>query len=213
MSTYVGKMKNVLVAFNNAALDIRQKVQHANEQFKTDVAAEEVNKLRAQLAQAAEEARDQISAILRQAIATAKEWAAPDGTKIDAADLELLRGDFNLSAEDIHGLLVKHQGNGVMVNAIAKYAKAHEIVPNYVPNVEDKVSAYEAFAKGANEMISNISGNLGYSTDSDVLVLWGQPGNMSQRLELAIYGIKDHAPAAEQPKAVFGFGFKPLPGR
>ena len=118
MSTYVGKMKNVLVAFNDAALGIRQKVQHANEQFKTDVAAEEVNKLRAQLAQAAEEVRDQISAILRQAVTAAKAWAAPDGTKIDAADLELLRGDFNLSAEDIHGLLVKHQGNGVQLHGL-----------------------------------------------------------------------------------------------
>ena len=83
----------------------------------------------------------------------------------------------------------------------------------YIPNVEDKVSAYEAFANGANNMIANISGTLGYSTDSDTLAQWGQPGNMSQRLELAIFGIKDQAPAAEPPKAVFGFDFKPLDGR
>ncbi len=213
MSTYVGKMKDVLVTFNNTALDIRKKMQNAHAQYTADIAAAEENKLRGQLKQAAEGARDQIAAILQQAITSANKWAAPDGAKIDAADLELLRGDFNLSAEDIHGLLVKHQGNGVMVNAIAKYAEDHSITPNYIPNVEDKVSAYEAFANGANNMISNISGNIGYSTDSDTLALWGQPGNMSQRLELVIFGIKDQEPAAESPKGVLRFDFKPLPGR
>ena len=187
-------------------------MQNAQAQYKADIAAAEENKLREQLKQAENAAREKITGILQEAVAAAKQWAAPDGTKIDAADLELLRGDFNLSAEDIHGLLVKHQQNGVMVNAIAKYAKEHSITTGYVPNVEDKVSAYEAFANGANNMISNISGNLGYSTDSDTLALWGQPGNMSQRLELAIFGIKGQT-AAETPKAVFDFGFKPLDGR
>lgn len=65
----------------------------------------------------------------------------------------------------------------------------------------------------ANNMISNISGNLGYSTDSNVLVLWGQPGNMSQRAEMALFGIKNQEPAAVQPKPVFGFDFTPLRGR
>lgn len=213
MSTYVGKMKDVLVSLNNTALDIHKKMQNVHAQYKEDIAAAEEKKLREQLKQAAEGAKDQIAVILQQAITAAKKWAAPDGAKIDAADLELMRGDFNLSAEDLHGLLVKHQGNGVMVNAIAKYAKEHSITTGYVPNVEDKMSAYKAFANGANNMIANISGNLGYSTDSDTLALWGQPGNMSQRLELAIFGIKDQAPAAEPPKAVFDFGFKPLEGR
>ncbi|MBQ3542151.1 MAG: hypothetical protein IJA45_03390 [Oscillospiraceae bacterium] len=212
MSTHVGKMKDVLVSFNTTALDIRKKMQNAHAQYKEDIAAAEENKLREQLKQAEATAREQIAGILQEAVAAAKQWAAPDGAKIDAADLELLRGDFNLSTEDIHGLLVKHQGNGVMVNAIAKYAKEHGITPSYIPNVEDKESAYEAFANGANNMISNIAGNLGYSADSDTLALWGQPGNMSQRLELAIFGIKDLS-AAEPPKATFDFGFKPLEGR
>lgn len=212
MSKYVGKMKDVLVTLNNTALDIRNKQQVARAQYKDDIAAGEIEKLRAQLKQAEIAAREQIEAILQEAIAAAKKWAAPDGSKINTADLELLRGDFNLSVEDIHGLLVKHQQNGVMVNAIAKYAKEHGIIPDYIPNVEDKVSAYKTFANGAINMISNICGNLGYATDSDTLVLWGQPGNMSQRLELAIFGIKDHS-AAESTKAVFGFSFKPLEGR
>lgn len=212
MSTYVGKMKDVLVSFNNTALDIRKKMQNAQAQYKADIAAAEENKLREQLKQAAESARNQIAAILQQAITVAKKWSAPDGAKIDAADLELLRGDFNISAEDIHGLLVKHQGNGVMVNAIAKYAKEHGIVPDYIPNVEDKVSAYEAFANGANNMIANICGNIGLTPTDEALTTWGTSGNMSQRLELAIYGIKE-LPAAEPPKATFDFGFKHLEGR
>lgn len=213
MSTYVGKMKDVLVSFNNTVLDIRAKMQYAQDQYKADVAAAEENKLRTQLKQAEEGARNQISVILQQAVVAAKAWATPDGTKIDTADLELLRGDFNLSAENLDTLLVKHQGNGVMVNAIAKYAKEQGIAPQYIPNLEDKVSAYEAFANGANNMISNISGNLGYSTDSDALVLWGTSGSMSQRLKLVIFGIRDQEPKEEQPRAVFSFDFTPLRDR
>lgn len=212
MSKYVGKMKDVLVSFNTTALDIRKKKQTAQEQYKDDIAASEIAKLQGQLKQAESAAREQIADILQQAVATAKQWAMPDGTKIDTADLELLRGDFNLSVEDLDALLVKHQGNGVMVNAIAKYAKEHGITPSYIPNVEDKVSAYEAFSSGANNMISNICGNIGLTPTDEVLTKWGVSGNMSQRLELAIFGIK--APVAtEQPKAAFNFDFKPLHGR
>ena len=212
MSTYVGKMKDVLVAFNNTALDIRKKKQAVQEQYKDDIAASEIAKLQNQLKQAEATAREQIADIQQQAVAAAKQWAMPDGTKIDTADLELLRGDFNLSVEDLNSLLIKHQGNGVMVNAIAKYAKEHGITPGYIPNVEDKLFAYEAFASGANKMVSDICGNIGLSCTNEALTKWGTSGNMSQRLELAIFGIK--APATtETPKAVFDFGFKPLAGR
>lgn len=213
MSTYVGKMKDVLVSFNNTALDIRKKMQNAHAQYKADIAAAEENKLRGQLKQAAEGARDQIAVILQQAVTAAKKWATLDSAEIDVADLSLLRGGFRITTEDIHRLLVKHQNNGTMVNAIAAFASKSGLKVQYIPNVADKLSAYESFAKGANSMISDISGNLGYSTDSDTLVLWGQPGNISAQLELAVYGIKDQAPAAEPPKAVFGFDFKPLNGR
>ena len=213
MSQYVSKMKDALVSFNNTALDIQKKMQYAHDRYNADVASTEVNSLRIQLQAAERDARNQVAAILQQAIAAAKAWAAPDGARIDAADLELLRGDFCLSTEDIHSMLVKHQSNGVMVNAIAKYAKEHGITPDYVPNVGDKVSAYEAFAAGANNMISHISGNLGYSFGSDTLALWGTPGNMSQRLELAVFGIKEQEPATGHTGAVFGFDFKPLEGR
>lgn len=213
MSTYVGKMKDVLVSFNNTALDIRKKMQNVHAQYKADIAVSEENKLRGQLKQAAEGARDQIAAILQLAIAAAEKWATLDSAEIDAADLSLLRGGFRITSKDLHRLLVKHQNNGTMINAIAAFVSRSGLRVQYIPKVEDKVSAYEAFANGANNMIANISGNLGYSTDSDTLALWGQPGNMSQRLELAIFGIKDQTPAAEPPKAVFGFDFKPLDGR
>ncbi len=41
MSKYVGKMKDVLVSFNNTALDIRKKMQNAQAQYKADIAAAE----------------------------------------------------------------------------------------------------------------------------------------------------------------------------
>ena len=212
MSKYVDQMRDVLVAFNNTALDIQKKQRVAQEQYKDDIAASETAKLQDQLKQAEATAQEQIASILQQAVSAAKQWAMPDGTKIDTADLELLRGGFNLSVEDLNALLIKHQHNGVMVNAIAKYAKENGIAPDYIPNVEDKVSAYEAFASGANNMISNICGNIGLAPADEALTKWGVSGNMSQRLELAIFGIK--APAATEPSnATFNFGFKPLEGR
>ena len=213
MSMYVEKMKDVLVAFNNTAQDLHKRIQYAYGIYSPDEAKKEANKLQKQLLREAETARDRIEAILQQAITAAKQWANPDGAKIDTADMELLRGDFSISSENIHSLLVKHQSNGVMVNAIAKYAKDHGIIPNYIPNLEDKLWCYKMFANSANEMIAESCNSIGYSTVSSSLVRWAKPGNMSQRAEMVLFGIKNQEPAAVQPKAVFGFDFKHLKGR
>lgn len=214
MSYYVNRMKDVLVSFNRTALEIHRKMDYNNQHFNADYAGEENTRLQSEANRAADHARGQIDSIHNEAAAAARKWAEPNGENIDAADLNLLKGDFNLSAEDLHTLLVKHQRNSVMVNAIAKYAKEHKVSLDYVPNLEDKLYAYKSFADSAHREISDIAGNIGLH-DSRV-DLWAKPGNISQRMETVLYGIKKHeqpTAAPQLPKSEFYFGFAKLDGR
>ena len=100
-----------------------------------------------------------------------------------------------------------------MVSAIAKYANERNVVLEYVPNLADKLKAYTAFCSSAHQMISYIAGNLGMPMDSIVFASWGLPGNISQRMELILYGLKKRDINQPQPQAKFDFNFKPLSGR
>lgn len=212
MSKYVNKMKDVLTSFQAAAAEIRAKVDFAEQNYNADYAAEERNKLQAQLNQAAESARAQIDAINAEAGEAARKWAALDGENVDHADLDLLKGGFDLTGDDVHELLVKHQGNGTMVRAIAKYAKEHDITPEYIPNLADKLMAYSAFCASAHSVISDISNSIGQTAGN--FSRWAEPGNISQRMELVLYGIKSHtAGDVAKPREKFDFNFKPLSGR
>lgn len=212
MSKYVNKMKDVLTSFQTTATEIRRQVDFAEQNYAADYAAEERNKLQAQLNQAAEKARAQIDAIHAEAGEAARKWASLDGENVDHADLDLLKGGFDLTGDDVHELLVKHQGNGTMVRAIAKYAKEYGITPEYVPNLADKLTAYSAFCASAHSVISDISCSIGQTAGN--FSRWAEPGNISQRMELVLYGIKSHmVKNTTVPKEKFDFNFTPLSGR
>lgn len=214
MSQYVNRMGSVLVSLNTAAQKIHADMDRNTANLKPDVAADENARLQAELNKAASEARTQIDAIREDAAAAARKWGEPAGAEIDAGDLALLKGDFQLSQETLWNLLVKHQNNGTMVNAISKYAKEHDVILDYIPNVEDKLFAYDSFAKSANGMIGDIVHSIGLAHNDLTLAKWGEPGNISQRMELVLYGIKKKEdPSAKLPDGNFNFGFKPLEGR
>lgn len=187
MSKHVDKMRAVLASLNTKAMTTGNAIESAHNQLSVANANEKVWDLREQLQQAATSARNQIAVILDEATTAAKKWAELDGRKVDTADLELLRGDFNLEDEALHRLLVKHQANGVMVNAIAKYAKEHRIPLGNIPTVEGKIQAYNTMADGALKVIGSIVQSMG--TDAETLAEWGKSGNVSQRIELVLYGI------------------------
>ena len=214
MSKYVNRMKDVLVSFNATAQRIHKDMDRNIANCKPDVASDENARLQAKLNMAAEEARGEIDVIHEEAVAAAKKWGEPAGTNIDADDLGLLKGNFILSKEAVWNLLVKHQGNGTMVNAIAKYAREHDMVLDYIPSVEDKTFAYDSFVKSANGVISNISGAIGLENTDLSISKWGEPGNISQRMETILHGIKEKEnPSTKPPKGNFNFGFKALDGR
>ena len=50
-------------------------------------------------------------------------WIAPDGSKIDEADLKVLNPTFITSAADLQHLADKHNANPTMAKAIRKYAE------------------------------------------------------------------------------------------
>lgn len=214
MSKYVSRMGSVLVSLNTAALKIHQDMDRNNANYKPDVAADANARLQAELNKAADEARTQIDAIHDDAVAAARKWGEPAGAEIDAEDLGLLKGDFQLSREALWNLLVKHQDNGTMVNAIDKYAKEHNVILDYIPNVTDKLFAYDSFAKSAHGMVADIVHSVGLAHNDLTLGKWGEPGNISQRMELVLYGIKKKEDLPAKPTGEnFNFSFKPLEGR
>lgn len=212
MSKYVSQMKCVLDSFAIKAQKVHADMERNTATYQPSNAADANARLQAELNQAAEEARNKIDAIRDEAAAAAKKWGELSGADIDAADLDLLKGDFQLSGEAVWKLLVKHQHNGTMVNAIAKYAKEHSITLDYIPNVEDKVFAYQSFAQSAKNVVGELVRTGGQPFGG--LSMWGEPGNISQRMETVLYGIKEHEdPSTKPPKGNFDFGFKPLGGR
>lgn len=214
MSKYVQKMKKVLLDLNAEAEKVRRQMAYNTANFQAHVAGDENAKLQAELNRTAMEAQGRIDNILKEAEATVRAWAEPSGEEIHEADLMLLNGSFSLSNEDLHNLLVKHQNNGTMVNAIAAYAEKNHAVLGELPTAETKLFAYDSFAKSAYSMIGQICDSVSPHDCSQILSLWGEPGNISQRMETALYGIRrPDAPTVETPKAYIGFDFKPLTGR
>lgn len=188
MSKYANKMRDVIVSFNRKALGIGGEMADSQERFSEDYAFAEINELRSQLNQTAENAREQIDNIHEEAQAAARKWAALDGKEVNAEDLRLLKGDFALTARDINALVIKHWGNGTMINAIEKYVKQHHIRAVYVPCLDDKLQAYKILAQSARDLIGSISESTGVPEDH--ISGWGQSGNVSDRLERALYGIQ-----------------------
>lgn len=176
MSVYVSKMKDVLMSFNNAALELR------------NGGAED---LRSQLDQAAADAKEQVASILQEAVTAAKAWAKLDPSEIDKEDLFLLQGDFSPAASDIRDLMVKHQNNGTMVNAITRYViRAGFGAPVcYIPKLGDKIQAYNHFADAAHSVIEKISKKECFPADSAELQQWGAPEAIGEHLTAVIYGI------------------------
>lgn len=186
MSKYVNRMRDVLLSFNRKALQIGADIADSQDRYSEVYAAEEIAKHRFMLNQAAADAKDQMDEIHKEAQAAAQKWAALDGQEVDASDLSLLRGDFVLSAQDIGALVAKNWDNGTMINAIDKYVKQHHIAC-YVPNLDDKLQAYKILAQSAHNLIGSIAESAGVPDNQ--IADWGKSGNVSDRLERALYGI------------------------
>lgn len=187
MSKYVNRMREVLTTFNRKAIGISGDMTDSRERYSQEYAFAEMDKLRSQLNEAAVNARSQIDTIHKEAQTAARKWAALDGKEVNAADLSLLKGDFELSGADLTDMVVKYWDNGTMINAIDKYVKKHPVAV-YVPNLDDKLQAYKILSQSAHGLIGSISESIGVPEDR--ISGWGVSGNVSDRLERALYGIQ-----------------------
>lgn len=167
MSTYAKRMQDVIVSFNNTVAGGAQ-----------------------QLDQAAESATQQIEEIRQEAETAAKAWAKLDAAEMDKDDLRLINRPFFPSASDIRGLLVKHQHNGTMINALRGFihrARLGDTV-GYVPNLADKLKAYGELAERAVAKIAQIA-KAGKPADNAELERWAEPETIGEHLTTVIYGI------------------------
>ena len=124
-------------------------------------------------------------------VTAAKTWAKLDPNEIDKEDLFLIQGDVSPAVSDVRDLMVKHQHNGTMVNAIAKYiGRAGFCVPVcYIPNLKDKTQAYAHFADAACAMIEKINKKECLPAGNVELQQWGAPETIGEHLAAVIYGI------------------------
>lgn len=179
MSQYVIQMKDTLVSFNTTAKEIREQ---ATEGWQIALQSK------------AEEAKSQIGKSLENALEAAYAWASLDAAEIDHEDLFLLQGMSKLTQKEIRRLLVKHQNNGTMVNAIGKVINSgvycttyREGEKLYIPNLQDKEKAYKHFAEYANTVIKNITD--GARKYGDELQHWADPETIGEEMTAIIYGI------------------------
>ena len=199
MNTYVKKMREALGAFYEKAVDHENNVNKANQRYKADVAAKEIQRLDEQLETEKRAAIDAITEAKDKGIESAKRWGVLDGDKINDGDMKLLK--FDLSPEQFESIVDRNKNNGTMCFILKQYAEKHaehemkdDEIPAWnslaaveVPTVDEKVKAYNALAESAIGIIQNISGYgwgrgvNGFGVESSVKG-FGEPNPMNYKL-------------------------------
>ena len=156
MNKFITLMKNTVKGFYNDASEASSKKDKNNNTYLAGIAAEENAKLDSDIQNKYFKATNDINNILEAAKADSDKWSVLDGKKIDSADLELLRGGFNLGYKELSELVEKHSNNATMLNAISEYADKHNVSGLFIPTVYSKNEAYTRLALSANQLCSSI---------------------------------------------------------
>lgn len=199
MNTYIQSMKNVLNNFYNVAKTYNDKVAQAGERYKPDVAAEEVEKLDAQLEADKRAAIAAITEAKDKGIEAARRWGVLDGDKINDGDMKLLKLD--LSPEQFEAIVDRNRSNGTMCFILKQYAEKHnrqETKPGefgltgrlnliIIPTVDEKIKAYTKFAESAISTIDNMTGygwgkGVGNPVIESSVKNFGEPNPMNSAL-------------------------------
>ena len=88
-------------------------------------------------------------------------WIAPDGSKIDEADLKVLSPVFITSAADLQHLADKHNANPTMAKPIREYAVKHSLNVRIL-DVEAPLKAMNTLKMFAQKALNDFNG---YSTN------------------------------------------------
>lgn len=171
MNTYIQAMKKAMEDYYRAANDAMQKTMKARQIYQQDVAEEEASKYWNDLVNKKDAAIDAVVSAKDKGIAEAKRWGMLDGSKINDGDVKLLK--YNLSSEQFESLVERYKNNGTMCFILQQYAEKQNreettpgeygmvgrLNPLIIPSVENKIRAYEFFAKSALSTIENIGGD------------------------------------------------------
>lgn len=199
MNTYVKKMREALGAFYEKAVDHENNVNKANQRYKADVAAKEIQRLDEQLETEKRAAIDAITEAKDKGIESAKRWGVLDGDKINDGDMKLLK--FDLSPEQFESIVNRNKSNGTMCFILKQYAEKHakhemkddeilawnSLAAVEVPTVDEKIKAYNAFAASAISLVQIITES-GWGRGVDGLGVeisvkgFGEPNQMNYKL-------------------------------
>lgn len=199
MNTYVKKMREALGAFYEKAVDHETNVNKANQRYKADVAAKEIQRLNDQLETEKRAAINAITEAKDKGIESAKRWGVLDGDKINDGDMKLLK--FDLSPEQFEAIVNRNKSNGTMCFILKQYAEKHKkheakddeilawnsLAAVEVPTVDEKIKAYNAFAASAISLVQIITES-GWGRGVDGLGVeisvkgFGEPNQMNYKL-------------------------------
>lgn len=84
-------------------------------------------------------------------------WIAPDGSKIDEADLKVLNPTFITSAADLQHLADKHNANPTMAKPIREYAEKHSLNVRIL-DVEAPLKAMNTLKMFAQKALNDFNG-------------------------------------------------------
>lgn len=84
-------------------------------------------------------------------------WIAPDGSKIDEADLKVLNPTFITSAADLQHLADKHNANPTMAEPIREYAVKHSLNVRIL-DVEAPLKAMNTLKMFAQKALNDFNG-------------------------------------------------------
>lgn len=84
-------------------------------------------------------------------------WIAPDGSKVDTADLAVLNPTFITSAADLQHLADKHNANPTMAKPIREYAVKHSLNVRIL-DVEAPLKAMDTLKMFAQKALGDVNG-------------------------------------------------------
>lgn len=179
MNKYVNQMKQAVMAYQRTARWITDQQQRNRETLSEALAAADNTALFVEMQEAETKAHNQIQSVLDVVSGGLGKAVALNGKDV-TEDVQLLSGAFDLSREQLQGLVEKYLKNPTMLNAIMKYTKANGIHGVSIPTQNEKLEAYKTFANGAFNMLRRITTDP--SADIAGLDNWGEAPTSSERL-------------------------------
>lgn len=141
MNTYLAQMRDALSSYYTSAQALMEQKQKNAETYQAEVAEEQNRGIDSKLSQLYADTWRKLQDAQAAGIVQAEKWGELEGSKI-TDDIKLLGGHFELKKPQVEALVEKYRGNGTMMEAIAKYAREHEMGFLNVPSVAGKKEAW-----------------------------------------------------------------------